>query len=45
MRSELAAAWMLQGGASLAGRHKRIGVRLLHEIAFARAVGRMGAMA
>ena len=43
--SEAAAAWMLQGGASLAGRHKRIGVRLLQEIAYARAVGRMGAMA
>ena len=41
--SELAAAWMLHGGASLAGRHKRVGVRLLQEIAYARAAGRMGA--
>ena len=41
--SELAAGWMLAGGATLAGRHGRIGVRLLQEVAYARAMGRLGA--
>lgn len=34
--SELAATYMLQGGATLAGRHKRVGVRLVQEMAHAR---------
>jgi uncharacterized protein YycO len=42
--SELAAAYMLEGGATLAGRHRRIGVRLLHEVAYARSMGRLGAV-
>jgi uncharacterized protein YycO len=43
--SEAGAGWFLAGGASFASRHSRIGVRLFQEIAYARAAGRMGALA
>ena len=43
--SELAGAYLLAGGATLAGRHRRLGVRLLHEVTHARLMGRIGASA
>lgn len=43
--SELAGAYLIEGGATLAGRHRRIGVRLLQEVAHARLMARIAALA
>ena len=39
--SELAASWMREGGARMAEQYRRIGVRLIHEVSYARAAGRL----